>query len=113
MTFNGVLQIVIYFAVIALLTKPVGAYMARLFSGERTFLYPILRPVEKFCYVLIGVREDVEQRWTQYAASLLSFSFCGFLLVYVLQRLQGVLPGNPMGFGTAGAPAGSTPMTPD
>ena len=113
MTSNGICQIVLYFGVILALTKPVGVFMARLFAGERTFLHLILRPLERLCYAVVGVREDAEQRWTQYAASLLSFSLFSFLFVYLLQRLQGVLPLNPAGFSTAPAAAGSTAMTPD
>jgi K+-transporting ATPase ATPase A chain len=113
MTGNGILQILVYFCLILALTKPLGGFMARLFAGERTFLHPLLRPLERLCYAIGGVREDVEQRWTQYAGSLLSFSFISFLFVYLLQRLQGVLPLNPVGFGTAQAPANATAMTPD
>ena len=113
MTANGVLQIVFYFLAILAVAKPMGIFMARLYGGERTFLHPILRPLERLCYLFAGVREDSEQRWTQYAGSVLSFSFFSFLFVYVLQRLQGLFPLNPSGFGTAHAPAGSTPMTPD
>ena len=113
MTINGVLQILAYFGIIALLTKPLGIYMARLFTGERTFLHPVLRPVERFCYEAAGVHEGSEQRWTQYAGALLSFSFLSFLFVYLLQRLQGFLPLNPAGFGTTSAPPGSTHVTPD
>ena len=113
MTANGIFQILLYFALIAALTKPMGTFMARLFAGERTLLHPILRPLERLCYVVAGIREDVEQRWTQYAGSMLSFSFFSFLFVYLLQRLQGILPLNPAGFGTSHAPAGATPMTPD
>lgn len=113
MTANGIFQIVLYFALILLLTKPLGVFMTRLFAGERTFLHPLLRPVERLSYKLIGVREDVEQRWTQYAGSILSFSLFSFLFVYVLQRLQGVLPLNPAGFSTGSAPSGATAMTPD
>lgn len=113
MTPNGILQILVYFGLIAALAKPIGVYMARLFAGERTFLHPVLRPLERLCYKLIGVREDTEQRWTQYAGSLLSFSFFSFLFVYLLQRLQGRLPLNPAGFGTGNAPANATAMTPD
>jgi potassium-transporting ATPase potassium-binding subunit len=69
------------------------------FEGQRTFLHPVLRWLEVVTYKAAGVREDVEQRWTQYAASLLSFSIFGFLLVYVLQRVQGLLPFNPQHFG--------------
>jgi len=113
MTTNGVLQIAVYFVLILAMTKPVGSFMARVFQGERTFLHALLRPLERLCYAAAGVKEEVEQRWTQYAGSVISFSFCNFLLVYLLQRLQGALPLNPMGFGGAGAPAGATPMTPD
>ncbi|MBL8294997.1 MAG: potassium-transporting ATPase subunit KdpA [Bryobacterales bacterium] len=113
MTANGIFQIAIYFGLILALAKPVGAFMARLFAGERTFLHPILRPIERLCYSLAGVREDTEQRWTQYAGSILSFSFFSFLFVYALQRLQRVLPLNPAGFGTAQVPGNATAMTPD
>lgn len=113
MTPNGVLQIAVFCLLILAVTKPMGVFMARLFAGERTFLHPILRPLERLCYWLVGVKEDTEQRWTQYAASLLSFSFFSVLFVYLLQRLQGVLPFNPMGFGTSHAPGGATAMTPD
>jgi K+-transporting ATPase ATPase A chain len=87
--------------------------MVKVFAGERTFLHPVLRPLERLCYAAAGVNENVEQRWTQYAGSLLAFSIFSFLILYVLQRLQGVLPLNPMGFSTAHAPSGATPMTPD
>jgi K+-transporting ATPase ATPase A chain len=101
MTTNGLLQIAIYFVLILAVTKPMGLYMARIFSGERTFLTPFLRPFERFCYLLAGVREDNEQRWTQYTASVLAFSLCSFGLAYLLQRIQGALPFNPAGFGSA------------
>jgi potassium-transporting ATPase potassium-binding subunit len=95
MTANGLLQISAYFLVILALTKPMGAFMARLFSGERTFLHPLLGPLERIVYKLVGVREDAEQRWTHYTGSLLAFSFFSFLFVYALQRLQATLPLNP------------------
>jgi K+-transporting ATPase ATPase A chain len=113
MTTNGVLQIVIFFLAILALTKPMGVFMTRVFAGERTFLHPILRPLERLCYAACGIKESTEQRWTQYAASLLSFSIFSFLLLYALQRLQGYLPFNPMGFSTSHAMNGATPMTPD
>ena len=81
MTSAGLLQIGVFFALILICAKPLGAYMARVFEGERTFLHPVLRWLEVLTYKAAGVREDVEQRWTQYAASLLSFSIFGFLLV--------------------------------
>src|SRR5580692_8968754 len=98
MTSNGILQIAIFFLVILALTKPLGIFMARLFDGKRTFLHPVLRPFEVLTYKLVGVKEDSEQRWTHYAASLLAFSVFSFLFVYALQRLQGMLPFNPQGF---------------
>jgi K+-transporting ATPase ATPase A chain len=104
MTTNGVLQIVVYFLIILAITKPVGLFMAKLFEGKRTFLHPILRPLETLTYKLIGVNEQTEQRWTQYTAALLAFSIFSFLFVYFLQRLQGILPLNPQGFGAALVP---------
>jgi potassium-transporting ATPase potassium-binding subunit len=99
-TSNGLIQILIYFLILLAITKPVGTYIARIFAGERNFLHPVLRWLEVLVYKLSGVREDVEQRWTQYAGALLSFSVFGFLLAYVLQRVQAYLPLNPQNFGT-------------
>ena len=99
MTTSGVLQILVYFGVLLALTKPLGLYMARVYGGQRTFLHPVLRPIERLVYAGGGVDEEVEQRWTQYAASLLAFSLVSFIAVYGLQRLQGFLPLNPAGFG--------------
>jgi K+-transporting ATPase ATPase A chain len=113
MTTSGFMYILVYFLVLLALTKPLGLYMAHVFEGERTFLHPVLRPLERLTYRLCGIREDAEQRWTQYAASVLAFSLVSFLFVYLLQRLQGFLPFNPMGFSTGHAPSNATPMTPD
>jgi len=101
MTLLGIFQIVFYFLVLLILTKPLGSYMARVFQGERTILHPVLRPLERLVYSLGGVKENVEQRWTQYTASLLAFSVVCFVLTYVIQRLQGLLPLNPQGFGAS------------
>ncbi|MBV9084311.1 MAG: potassium-transporting ATPase subunit KdpA [Acidobacteriaceae bacterium] len=98
MTGNGISQILVFFAVILVLTKPIGIFLARLFEGQRTFLHPILRPLEVLTYRLVGIKEETEQRWTQYTASLLAFSIFSFVFVYILQRLQGLLPLNPQGF---------------
>jgi potassium-transporting ATPase potassium-binding subunit len=100
MTSSGVLQILLFFALILVCVKPLGAFMANVFEGRRTFLHPVLRWLEVLTYKAAGVREDVEQRWTQYTASLLAFSIFGFLLVYLLQRAQAYLPFNPQNFGT-------------
>ena len=101
MTSIGILQIVLFFGLIFLFTKPLGVYMARVFQGQRTFMHPVLRWLEVLTYRLIGVQENVEQRWTAYTASLLSFSIFGFLLAYLLQRAQGFLPFNPQHFNAA------------
>ena len=99
MTRPGILQVVVLFGLIFALTKPVGAYVANVLEGKRTFLHPFLRWLEVLVYKAAGIREEVEQRWTQYTAALLSFSFAGFLLAYLIQRVQGVLPLNPQHFG--------------
>ena len=100
MTGIGLLQIALFFGVILLLTKPLGSFMAKLFEGHRTFLHPVLRPLEALIYKLCGIREDAEQRWTQYAGGILSFSIFAFLFTYVIQRAQAYLPLNPQNFGT-------------
>src|SRR5262249_24957876 len=101
MTSIGILQILVFFGLILLLTKPVGLFMARLFQGERTFLHRLLRPLEVLVYRACGIDERYEQRLTQYAGSVLAFSVAGFLFTYALMRLQGLLPLNPQGFGAS------------
>src|SRR6266478_8933381 len=98
MTTIGILQIALFFGLILVCTKPLGAFMAKVFEGQRTFLHPIFRWLEVLTYKVVGVKEDVEQRWTQYTASLLSFSLFGFLFTYLIQRAQGFLPFNPQHF---------------
>ena len=97
MTINGWVQIALYCVLLVLLTRPLGGYMTRVFNGERTFLSPILRPVESALYRLSGVRETEEQYWVTYAIAMLAFSLAGFVVLYGLQRLQAVLPFNPQG----------------
>jgi potassium-transporting ATPase potassium-binding subunit len=104
MTSAGILQIAIFFALILVCAKPLGAFMARVFEGQRTFLHPLLRWLEVLTYKVSGIKEDVEQRWTTYTASLLSFSLFGFLITYVLQRVQGILPFNPQHFNAGNVP---------
>jgi potassium-transporting ATPase potassium-binding subunit len=113
MTLIGILQVLVYFAMIVAITKPVGTFMYRVFEGQRTFLHPVLGPVERLIYRVSGIREDEEQTWTRYAASLISLSIFSFFFVYLIQRFQGFLPLNPMHFSTLQAPPGATPMTPD
>jgi potassium-transporting ATPase potassium-binding subunit len=98
MTLNGWLQIALYVGVLVLCVKPLGLYMARVFNGERTFLDPVLRPVERLIYKVSGVDPRQEQHWTTYTAAMLLFSLASFVLLYALQRLQHVLPLNPQGF---------------
>jgi K+-transporting ATPase ATPase A chain len=97
MTLNGWIQIALFCALVILLVRPLGGYMARVFEGERTFLSPVLRPVERVLYAVAGVREDREQHWTGYAFAMLLFSLAGVVLLYVMQRFQDVLPLNPQG----------------
>ena len=98
MTFNGIIQIALFFGVLLLTVKPLGGFMARVFGGDRTFLHPVLRPVESGIYKVMGVREDEDMKWPVYAFALLAFSLVGLLLTFVLLRLQGILPLNPQGF---------------
>jgi K+-transporting ATPase ATPase A chain len=95
MTVNGWLQVALYCVLLTLLTKPLGGYMTRVFSGERTPLSPVLRPLERGLYRLSGVDEAQEQHWVTYAIAMLAFTFAGFVVLYALQRLQAVLPLNP------------------
>ena len=113
MTSLGLFNILVFFLVLLAITKPLGLFMANLFEGKRTFLHPVLRPLEKLIYRLCGIQEDAEQGWTQYTASLIAFSLMSFLFVYAIQRLQGILPFNPMHFGTSHAPSYATAVTPD
>jgi K+-transporting ATPase ATPase A chain len=113
MTLLGIAQIVIFFAIVVAITKPIGIFMHRVFEGERTFLHPVFRPLERLVYWLGGVREDEEQSWIRYSASMISLSIFSFLFVYLLQRFQGHLPLNPMHFSTPQAPSNATAMTPD
>jgi K+-transporting ATPase ATPase A chain len=101
MTSVGWLQIVVFLGLILACAKPLGSYMARVFEGQRTFMHPLFRWLEVLTYKISGVREDVEQRWTRYTAALLSFSIFGFLITYLLQRIQGMLPFNPRHFGAS------------
>ncbi len=104
MTFNGIFQIVFYLAVLILLAKPLGAFMARVYQRERTFLDPILGPLERFIYRMSGINSEEEYDWKENALAMLIFNFAGFVIVYALQRLQQLLPLNPMGM---------TAVTPD
>jgi K+-transporting ATPase ATPase A chain len=95
----GLLQIGVYLVVLLALAKPLGGYMARVYDGKPTVLDPVLRPLERFVYRACGVRPDDGMTWKTYALAMLVFNAIGVLFVYALQRLQGVLPLNPQGFG--------------
>jgi K+-transporting ATPase ATPase A chain len=99
MTHNGWLQILVFLVVLVLLVKPLGLYMAKVYQGERTLLKPIIAPLERFTFRLAGIHPEEEMEWKTYAGSLLLFSLVGLIFLFLLQRLQGVLPLNPMGFG--------------
>ena len=98
MTGNGWFQIFFFLLVIFLLTKPLGVFMTRVFSHEKTFLDPVLRPVEKLIYRLIRIDENHEMRWTEYTISMLWFSGASMLLLYLIERTQRLLPYNPQKF---------------
>ncbi len=99
MTLNGWLQILFFLGAIFAVTPLIGGYMAEVFTRQRTWLDPVMRPLEGLVYRTTGVNEHHEMRWTEYAMSLLLFSIVSLLGLYVMQRLQGLLPFNPQGFG--------------
>src|ERR1700736_789574 len=99
MTANGWFQIVLFVLVVLLLTKPLGIFMTRVFSGEKTFLDPVLKPLERLVYRLTGVDEKHEMRWTEYAIAMLLFSGVSMALLYLIERTQKWLPLNPQKFG--------------
>ena len=99
MTLNGWLQILLYLAVIFVVTKPVGIFMAKVFNRERTLLDPVLRPFERLLYRLTLVNEDHDMPWSEYAFSMLLFSGVSMLLLYLIERIQQLLPLNPQKFG--------------
>jgi len=99
MVFNAVLQVGLFFVLVAILSVPLGLYMARVFSDQHTFIDPVLRPVERAIYRVCGVQPGTEMTWPEYAVAMLLFSLVGMLLLYGLERLQSFLPFNPQGMG--------------
>jgi len=97
MTLNGWFQIALFCAVVVALARPLGGYMTRVFTGERTFLSPVLAPVERGLYRVAGINAGQEQHWLAYALAMLTFHVLGFLALYALLRFQAVLPFNPDG----------------
>ena len=99
MTVNGWVQIVVFLLLVLAVTKPVGVFITRVFNRERTFMDPVLRPIERLIYKLCFVDENHEMRWTEYAFAMLLFSAVSMLLLYLMQRVQGYLPLNTQKFG--------------
>jgi K+-transporting ATPase ATPase A chain len=99
MTANGWLQILLFLVLVFLVTKPLGIFMAHVFNREKTFMDPVLRPIERLLYRITGVDENHEMRWTEYAISMLLFSMASMVVLYLMERLQGYLPFNPQKFG--------------
>src|SRR5260221_2283322 len=96
-TLNGVLQVLIYLFLILLITKPLGLYLYKVFNGERTWLSPVVVPIERLFYRLCGINLEEEQKWTGYVIAMLVFSVAGMLLTYLILRTQQWLPLNPQG----------------
>ena len=99
MSANGWFQILLFFGLVLLVTKPLGIFMTRVFSRERTFMDPVLAPIERLLYRVTGVDEDHEMRWTEYAISMLLFSLVSMIVLYAMERVQGYLPFNPQKLG--------------
>src|SRR3981189_846900 len=108
MTINGWLQIFLFLALIFAVTKPMGIFMARVFNREKTFMDPVLRPLERLLYRVTAVDEAHEMRWTEYAVTMLLFSVVSMLVLYLIQRLQGHLPFNPQHLPGVDSAASST-----
>jgi len=99
MTWQGWLQIAAFTIIVVTLVRPLGGYMTRVFSGEKVWLSPILRPIESGLYFIAGVDAKQEQSWKGYAFAMLAINFAGFALLYAMLRLQNLLPLDPQGFG--------------
>jgi K+-transporting ATPase ATPase A chain len=99
MTANGWFQILLFLFFVFLVTKPIGIFLTRVFNRERTFMDPVLRPIERLLYRLCGVDENREMRWTEYAIAMLLFSLVSMVVLYGFERLQAYLPLNPQKFG--------------
>ena len=102
MTANGWLQFALFSLILLASVRPVGAYLARVLEGERTWLDPVLRPIERLIYKLSGVKSDKEMNWREYAFAVLGFSAVSMLMTYAIERLQNFLPWNPQGLPAVG-----------
>jgi K+-transporting ATPase ATPase A chain len=102
MTGNGWFQILLYFGVILLTTKPMGVYLYRVFERKSTWLDPVLRPIERLIYRVCGIKEKKEMKWTEYGVAMLVFSAASLLLLYLIERVQLWLPWNPQKLANVG-----------
>jgi K+-transporting ATPase ATPase A chain len=102
MSANGWLQFAIYSLILLASVRPVGIYLARVLEGERTWLSPVFRPIERLIYKLSGVKFDQEMNWREYAFAMLGFSAVTMLVTYGIERLQALLPWNPRGLAAVG-----------
>jgi K+-transporting ATPase ATPase A chain len=100
MNLFGWFQFVFYFFVLLLLVKPLGLFMSRIYQGERTFLTPILSPLEQLLYRISGIKPDEEMNWKTYTVALLLFNLVGLFFLYILLRFQSILPLNPQNLGS-------------
>jgi K+-transporting ATPase ATPase A chain len=96
---NAIVQVGLFFIIVALISVPLGLYMARVFNDERTFMDPVLKPLERLIYRVCGIHPATEMTWFEYAISMLLFSMVGMLVLYAMERLQQLLPFNPQGMG--------------
>src|SRR5215470_2431171 len=99
MTTNGWLQILFFLVLVFLVTKPMGVFMTRVFNRQKTFMDPLLRPIERLLYRVTGVNEEHEMRWTEYETAMLLFSVVSMVVLSLMQRLKGYLPLNPQNLG--------------
>jgi potassium-transporting ATPase potassium-binding subunit len=113
MSYYGWMQIAIFSLLLLACAKPVGIYLLTVLQSEQTWLDRVFGPLERICYRLSGVDPHLEMNWTTYAYAVLSFSGASCIFSYIILRLQGYLPFNPMGFSTTGAPSYATAMSPD
>jgi len=104
MTANGWFQILLFFVVLLAVTKPLGVFMTRVFSKEKTFLDPVLRPIERLIYRCCGIDESREMDWKEYAVAMLLFSVVSMLVLYLIERIQGLkfMPWNPQHIASVG-----------
>src|SRR5271157_4265084 len=102
MSVNGWLQFAVFSLILLASVRPVGIYLARVMEGERTWLDPVLRPIERLIYKLCGVKADKEMNWREYAYAVLGFSAITLLLTYGLERLQNFFPWNPQQLANVG-----------